>query len=269
MRSVDTLACEFGYELIMVVPYAHYLHTNNIDVEVYTCTGMEPFYYFLDPKNVHIKYNKRRGAIPQGTPLRDIHFRELDTSQWNFPSLKDYYKDFKLKTSFEKEPLIISNKYTTEWGHSPINYLPVEVLDVVLEGLTQMYTVIYNRPLAKNITEDHSITMDLGDYTLIKEKYPSVLEMNELYNTEGIDYNLLQVVLGAKTNKFISVQGGNSILNSLFGGTNLVYAKKGSELTHNSFQGWYSSFSGCKVVDTPDYAELINLIQQNYIDEAI
>lgn len=269
MKSVDTLACEFGYELIMVVPYVHYLHKNNIEVQVHTCVGMKPFYYFLNPDNVHIKYNKRRGAIPNGTPLRVIHFNTLDTSKWDFPPLKAHYKDFKLKTVFEKEPLVISNKYTTEWGHSPINYLPVEVLDVLLEGLTQIYTVIYNRPLLSSITQDHSVNLDLGDYELIRRKYPTVIEMNNLQQVEGIDYNLLQIIVGSKTDKYISVQGGNSILNSLFGGTNLVYAKKGSELTHNSFKGWYSNFSGCKVVDTSDYAELIQLIQQNYIDEQI
>lgn len=269
MKSVDTLACEFGYELIMVLPYVHYLHKQGIEVQVHTCSGMEPFYYFLDPKHVHIKYTKRRGAIPSNTPLRNIHFYNLDTSEWDFPSLKDYYRDFELKTSFEKEPLIISNKYTTEWGQYPINYLSVELLDILFEGLSQFYTIIYNRPLAKNIVEDHSVNFDLGDYDLIKSKYPSVVEMNTLYEAEGLDYNLLQIVLGAKTSKFISVQGGNSILNSLFGGTNLVYAKKGSELKHNSFKGWYSAFSGCEVIDTPDYVELIQLVQQNYINEAV
>lgn len=269
MKILDTRGCEFGYELIMVLPHAYYLHKNNIPFKVLTCRGMESFYYFLNKDAIEIKYSKRRGALPTGTPLKTIHFDELDKTEWAFPPLKNQYKNHPLNTVFEKEPLIISNKFTTEWSHNPINFLPTEVLDVLFEGLTQLYTVIYNRPLPKNIIEDHSVNMDLGDYDLIKNKYPQVFNLNDIYSNEQVDYNTLQLILGANTTKYISVQGGNSILNSLFGGTNLVYAKKGSELKHNSFKGWYGQLAGATVIDTDNYSELINLVQTHFINERI
>lgn len=270
MKILDTQACEFGYELIMVLPYAYYLHTNNIPFKVKTCKGMESFYYFLSKEQIEIKYLKRRGSLPAGTYLKTIHFNSLDKTEWLMPPFVDKFsRDIKFKTKFKKEVLVISNKFTSEWGHNPVNFLPLEVLDVLFEGLTKLYTVVYNRPLSKNITEDHSVNMELGDYELISQKYPQVVNLNDLYHSEDLDFNTLQLALGASTRNFISVQGGNSILNSLFGGTNLVFARKGSELTHNSFKGWYGELGGSTVIDTDNYAELITLVQKYFIDERI
>jgi hypothetical protein len=269
MKILDTRACEFGYELIMVLPHAYYLYKNNIDFKVITCVGMEPFYYFLADNQLEIKYNKRRGAIPTGTPLKNIHFNKLDKTEWIFPPLKEKYISSTLNITFEKELLIISNKFTTEWGHAPINFLSLKILDILFEKLTPHYTLVYNRPLSKNIIQDHSSNMDLGDYDLIKNKYPSVLDINNIHNDKQIDYNKLQLILGANTTKHISVQGGNSILSSLFGGVNIVYAKKGGEVTHNSYKNWYGEFSGATVINVDDYSKLMALVQKYFLHEKI
>ena len=43
---------EFGCEMVLVVPYVHYLHNKGEDVSVRTSRGMRPFYYFLDDDKV-------------------------------------------------------------------------------------------------------------------------------------------------------------------------------------------------------------------------
>ena len=90
--------------------------------------------------------------------------------------------------------------------------------------------------------------------------------MDELFATEKIPFNLLQLIVGAKSNAKISVQGGNSILASLNGGTNLIYAVKGGELECNSFENWYHEFSGATVKSTSSYQELKNLVNKYYVN---
>jgi hypothetical protein len=274
INVIDTKGCEFGYEIIMVLPYVYYLHKQNVPLKVLTSRGMKSFYFFLKEDEYEEKYQKRTWVEPHllNVPLKTIHFPQLNKTQWEMPNFKEHYQNFKLNTTFEKEILLINNKYNFEWGHPPINFLSVEVLDILFEGLSPYYTIIYNRPNFQNIPEDFASTwgnIELEDFSLIKEKYPNVIDSNELIKQETYDFNTLQLILGSNSTKQISVQGGNSILASLTGGTNLVYAIKGHEITHNSFNNWYPEFSGALVKSTNNYSELINWVQNYYINSLI
>ena len=48
---------EFTYELVLGVPYAKWLHDNDMLGTVYTSVGMTPYYYFAD--NVEAIYTER------------------------------------------------------------------------------------------------------------------------------------------------------------------------------------------------------------------
>lgn len=259
-------ACEFGYEIIMVVPYVYYLYTQNIPCKVLTCKGMRPFYYFLPEESYVEKYDKRTWHVPKGVPLKGIHFPKLNKDKWVTPPFKDYYSKFQLNTKFEKETILISNKYSTEWGGPPINFIDVKTLDILFSILKEKYTIIYNRPSFKYIPKDHQDTIneesDIKDFHLINNKHPEVIDINTLPEYEDVTLNELQLILGSKSPNKISVQGGSSILSSLTGGTNLVYAVKGSEVSNNSFENWYSEFSGATVKSTSSYQELVNLINK-------
>ncbi len=265
-------ACEFGYEVIMVVPYVYYLYTQNIPCKVLTCKGMKPFYYFLPEESYIEKYDRRTWHIPQGVPLKTIHFSQLDKNKWITPPYKDYYSKFQLKTKFEKEILIINNKYSYEWSHLPVNYLSLDILDHLFSILSKKYTILYNRPttnIPQDLAEKWNIEEkleDLKDFELIKEKHPDVIDLSDLALNEKIPFNQLQLILGSHSTKQISVQGGNSILASLTKGTNLVYATKGGEVDHNSYENWYSEFSGASVRSTNDYNKLISFVEQYYIN---
>ncbi len=263
---------EFGYEMACSMPYAYWLHQRGELEKVVTCKGMKPFYYFLPEGSYIEKYDKRTWHVPQNVPLKGIHFPQLNKNKWVTPPFKDFYSKFQLKTKFEKEILIINNKYSCEWDHLPVNYLNLDVLDYLFNILSKKYTVLYNRPttnipldFAEELNKKHKLK-DLKDFELIKNKYPNVIDLGDLATYEKIPFNQLQLILGSHSTKQISVQGGNSILASLTKGTNLVYAVKGHEIANNSFENWYSEFSGAFIKSTNNYDKLISFVEQYYIN---
>ena len=120
---IDTNA-EFGLELTLVIPYAHWLHKNGELEKVITVKGMKPFCYFCD--DVEQKYEYRTidnsAAGLDRMPNNWIHhnalavfgkeysemsdeekFRAngvLDYNQWVPPNYKEYYKTKNAKIEF-------------------------------------------------------------------------------------------------------------------------------------------------------------------------
>lgn len=264
MKIIDTQGCEFGYELIMSIPYANYLKQSNQRLQVYSAKDTRCLYYFLDEHEHSEIYSTRRHSIPIGTDLKDIHVKTLDKSKFLFPDFKNHYihKDFDFKT--DKELLIISNKYNREWLKPPINFLSLEVLDKLFSDLSSRYTVVYNRSSPKNLVNDNSDQLDFKDYDIVKS-HKDVIDANDLFEEYDMSFNLFQMLLYSRSNKFISVQGGTSVLSSIFGGTNIIYAKNGSELDCGAFDNWYSEFSSCKILHTNEYSQLISLVSQEYL----
>ena len=256
--------CEFVYEIIMVTPYVYYLHVKGVNVKVITSQGMLPFYYFLPKDSIEEKYDKRYCLMPANVPLKGIHFDVLNKDQWLMPPYTEYFSKYN-KFHFKKEYIIINNKYNTEWTGPPVNYLDLDTLRILFKLLTPKYNIIYNRPQSNHIPDDNSQVYDLNDFDLIKEEFPNIIDLNIFASQQSIPFNQLQLVLGSKCSKQISVQGGNSILASLTGGINLVYAVKGEEITHNSFEAWYPEFSGAIVKSTSSYRELINLVNKYFM----
>ena len=84
--------------------------------------------------------------------------------------------------------------------------------------------------------------------------------MNELQ--EDYSFNELQLILGSKSRGKISVQGGSSILSSFTGGFNYIYAVKGGELEHNTFNLWYTKFSNSKIRTYSKYDALLRDIKK-------
>lgn len=268
MKIIDSgngrSGCEFGYEIIMVVPYVYYLHVKGVKVKVITSHGMFPFYYFLPKGSIEEKYDNRYCLLPANVPLKGIHFDVLNKDQWLMPPYKEYFSKYD-EIYFKKEYIIINNKYNTEWNGPPVNYLDLDTLRILFKLLTPKYNIVYNRPQSNHIPDDNSQVYDLNDFDLIKEEFPNIIDLNIFASQQSIPFNQLQLVLGSRCFKQISVQGGNSILASLTGGINLVYAVRGEEITHNSFEAWYSEFSGAIVKSTSSYKELINLVNKYFM----
>jgi hypothetical protein len=263
MNIIDTQGCEFGYEIIMCVPYANFLKVNNKNLIVYSCKDTRCLYYFLDDHEHSEMYRNRRHSKPIGVHFKDIHFDTLDKSQFIFPDFKGYYSNQNFDFDTDKELLIISNKYNKEWLKPPINFISTEALDALFHHLSDKYTVVYNRASTKNIVNDNSDLLEFNDCDIVRN-HPGVIDANHLYDDYDISFNLFQMLLYSRCNRFISVQGGTSILSSIFGGTNIIFAKNGSEINCGAYDNWYSELSNCRVLHTNQYDVLIQLALEEF-----
>lgn len=240
--GTSSYAGEFGFECLNAIPYAYYLYKRNLLKRSYSVATMEPFYYFS--KN-HVEQDKKRTYIEEGYPKIPIPLGnkfDLNDTRWAPPPYKDIYKNNEFV--FEKPILVISNKYTTEWDSAPCNYLKLNVLEELFILFSPKFQIIYNRYLQE---DDDSEQLELGDYKFIQTHFPQVICMPDLHQSSQYSYNLLQLKVYANCSRFISVQGGGSVLASYFGGTNCIYIKKGIELISDELDHHYPRLSGCKV----------------------
>lgn len=72
------------------------------------------------------------------------------------------------------------------------------------------------------------------------------------------------MMIYANCDNFISVQGGSSVFTSYFGGKNIIFAKKGGELKHNSYNG-YNKFSGSQIFHVDNYFNLIEVTKKEFL----
>jgi hypothetical protein len=235
---------EFGWELLKAIPYAYSIHLKGLPLKTISCADTKCLYYFS--KNHEERYKKRSGM--SGThwdsplPFNTIHRRRAPEGEWwTPPPYKEVYKN---TIKQEKPGVVISNKYNMEWGKPPINYISKKGIVEMVETLKSRYKVYYNRPIG--IIADNSKTFDLGEKDEAKKAGAILLEEEYENQRDSMTFNQFQMAVLASCDKFVSVQGGTSILSSYFGGTNLILAKAGQELKHNSYS-WYKRLSGCKV----------------------
>lgn len=252
-----TINCqnEFGYELALYIPYAYYLHTRGRLKHTISSLYTKELYYFSN--NHEERYTERKCYIPRGLPNCSLGKKHLNYNEWKSPPYKEIFKNDLLK--FEKPLFIVHNKYNTEWGKPPINYLDLTVLERIFNILSKNYTVVYFRP-GTSIIKDNSIIYSLKGEKELLDKY-SILNSEELFKKYNFNnFNHFQLCIHSNCENFISVQGGTSYLCSLFGGKNIIYAVKGSEVTYNTYDGFFKKFSNCEILHTKNYEDIIKWI---------
>ena len=252
---------EFGYELQLVLPYAYYLYKNNKLSKTISSKNTSSLYYFS--KNHVEKYTERNYVIPR-VPNKTPHVYHLNYSKWIPPPLKEMYKnDFYV---FDKKICIIHNKFNEEWNGQPVNFIDIDTLEKLFNILSDKYYIIYLRP--KNIIKDNSKIYSLKGEKKLIAKY-NIKTGDDLYNETKDkfnvkDFNHFQLLIHSNSSNFISVQGGNCVLASYFGGINIIYAKLGREMENNSYDGHYKKYSNCDVYHTDSYQSLINMVQNKF-----
>ena len=256
--------CEFGYELQLVIPYAYYLSTINKLQKTTSCHHTKELYYFS--KNHNEKHATRRYYLPRGVPNNTPHSHHLKYDQYIPPPYKDIYKNDIFV--YHKPLLIIHNKYNMEWDQPPVNFIDKPTLLNIFKLCHVKYRIVYIRPKSKHIVSDNSSLYDLSENDLFSTF--NVLDANDLYETHKIKHNIcnfnhFQLLLHSNCSHFISVQGGNAVLASYFGGTNIIFAKKGSELSSKSYDGHYKKYSNCNVLNNNNYSKFIDIIKEHYL----
>lgn len=252
-----------GYEAIGVLPYAYWLHLNDLLDGTQSGVGSEAFYWFSPNHRINpIKRDfSHTPAASLKIPSVWIHRAKWDWKEWAPPPLKSYYSDRKL--TFEKPTVIIYNKFSGEWGGPPINFLDLPTLRTLFEMLCPKYAVVYINANGIKELEDNEPTHDLGDGPLLK-KFPKVINFRDL----GGDWNEMQCRVMAGCERFISLNGFGSILSSFFGGRNFIYSKRCQELMSsiNSFYN-YRQLGGSHVTVSTTHEQLLRRVRCAWVDE--
>ena len=120
---------EFGPEIVTFLPFIFNLHIRGMlrNRIVSTYSGMEVYYYFLNPRELKLSSNSRF-FLPQAERWwtnSNEHHRPRTTGE-NYPI-------FDRQQKLSKRPLLfIQNKYCVEWDREPINYLSLEIKKFIL-----------------------------------------------------------------------------------------------------------------------------------------
>jgi hypothetical protein len=259
---VNSYNCEFGYELISVLPYAYYLHLQGLLTETISAKGSQPFYYFSPKHTINPRqrswYYQNVATISylmkDGIPNVLIHKSHLDLDKWVAPPLKAYYK-----TDIKGKPLyVVFNRYNNEYPatfNTPINFFSLELLKEVFSKLKKDYEVIYVNIEGHKSLYDNAPPLHLDDLRLCRSM--GVKHINDLCRElKGLTFNQVLLFYFGSCQNFLTMNGGGSILASYFGGRNLIYSKQSKELQSGDF-GYYHLFGGSKVKVVMSYEEIL------------
>jgi len=247
---------EFAPELEFVIPFAYWHYKNGTLLKTEAAKFTSEMYFFSPKHQEVFEVRTNEGNYNYETP-RILYSQDYDMKKWEKVPYKSHFKNDIYV--FDKPILIVANRYNTEWDGPPVSFFNIETLKYIFDLLGEKYQIVYNRPLAKNITSDTSEVNDLNEYDWIKEKYTEVVLMEDLFAENKIkakNYNHFQMCVYANTDKFISIHGGTAALASCFEGSNIILSKKGPEHHFGCFQKLFPKLSEAKIYHAKTDEEL-------------
>ena len=254
---------EFAPELKFVLPHAYWHYKNGTLRSTVSRADTKCFYYFspehreVDGKREWLDYQ-----FDPSIPNSHDHCTVYDFSRWAAVPLKQHYADRKI--IFEKPTLVVSNKYNSEWGGSPQNYLSLDELEHLFQVYSEKYSIVYVRPGYTDIVQDNSDVLDLSEAPILK-KYPSVRSIQSIHReSPKASFNELQIRVYAGCERFVSVQGGNSVLASYFGGTSIIYAVSGLEIEMGEYHTIFPRLSGANIVHVDKFDSLRESMRKHF-----
>lgn len=262
---VNSHNIEFGYELLSAVPYSYEKYLNGELTETISGIGSEPLYYF-SPKHTINKqprswYNTDKARL-DGLPYTFIH--KPERPKLAFPPYKEHYANKEYK--WEKPTLCICNRYNREWGCDPINYFNESILNWLFENLKSQYEIIYFAVDLPEELQDNEHHIELNDREICKKHGIKIFQ-----DIKKESWNESMLKLFANCEHYITMNGGYSIMASLFGGTNIIYTRRGvkhtKELDCNSFYRWYPNHSNQRTLVCEDHEKLKEKVKAIYIDK--
>jgi hypothetical protein len=255
---------EFAFELLAVIPYAYWLYREGLLDYTVSTPDTRCLYYFSP---AHEEHPVPRSFVPiTEYPLgvgggllrydRKAFPETLDERRWLPPPYREAFHSSRI--TFDRDTCVVVNKASDErYLHRgfAVNVMEPELVLAVIAKLRSRYQVVYDRPRANDIVPDHQEIQELGDIESVQAAFPDVLTIQDLHQEHPhLTFNELQLRLFAGCSRFVSVVGGGSYLASYFGGTNVVYARRGWEVACGAYERWFDRFSGAHVVaaSTPD-----------------
>lgn len=250
---------EFGAELQFSLPFAYWHYKNGTLKATRSFPGTKELYFFSENHQEINTLRTNEGNYNFELP-RILYSQNYDMKKWLPVPLKEIYTNEIYK--FEKPLLVIANRYNTEWDGGPISFFDIEVLNKMILQLKSKYTIVYNRPMGKDIVNDNSLILDLNEFDWLRSNHPEVLLIQDLFEKNEIganNFNHFQLCIYANATCFVSLHGGTGTLASYFGGKNIILSAEGPEHYFNCYKKFYPKFSGAEIYHAKNYAEVINL----------
>jgi glycosyltransferase involved in cell wall biosynthesis len=267
-KIVNSNCPEFGYELLSSIPYAYNLYLKGELGETVSAFDTSCLYFF-SPKHTETKcqrsWDNMKKLWDTKFPNINIHRPQLDWEMFSPPPFKEYYEDKKIE--FNKETVVIFNRYNEEWGEPPINYLDLNTLDILFNMLSDIYQVIYINLNKGDKYFDGAKPLELNDDEILK-KYPNVFSLYDVMDMyPNLSINEIQLRIFANCSKYISSNGGQLILSAYFGGENVIFSKKCREINPkvNSFYKWYHKLGNGVFQHVDTYQDLIQLVDEKWV----
>lgn len=268
---------EFGYELMVVLPFA-YFHFLNGSLRSTTSCGDESsfLFYWFSPKHSvdrNCKRNDFKNSVKPYGWKRGLHKSRIPKA-WFPPPFAEHFREWGKvwpEVATGSPLVVISNKISNEWKRGPINFFDLDMLrHLIINFVKAGYYVVYNRPgnaVAEDEWQEDTAALKFDDYKFIRKLYlkdefkGKVRLMQDIhYNNPGTSFNEIQVRMMARSRCFLSVQGGNSILSSYFGGINIIYTRLGFEADFDTYKKHYVKLSGAKVHVARSYHSVGKLV---------
>jgi len=264
-------------------PFYYFLPDELVN-EYYTERTLDNAVALKDVPNTWIHHNAKAITGKVYSELTEEQQRSingvLDYSEWSPPNYTEHFHD-KLDIQFTSKPyVVIFNKFTLEHSNMPIGYFDMTMLQQMIEYLTSAgYAVVYRRPGNNDYVQDQneikSQLIGLIDQYGIKaqDQYGNVVDdktlisyydncflLEDLFSKSSIQSkNEFELSLYSNANGFITVNGGNCVLSSIFGKPVIVYVCEGKELRDNYFNDncYFKKFAGAEIYPIIDPADNI------------
>jgi hypothetical protein len=254
---VNSHGMEFGYELISAIPFAYWLHKHGLLEKTISNKDSKCLYFFSDnhEESIEKRHNDNhiKAIRDKIIPNTNIHKPALNLSRWFPPPYKNHYQN----NVFDYD-VIVCNKYNVEWREPPINFYSKDML-VEIFNLLKGKRVLYNHMTSDMGRDDKVPSLDLDEWDVV-DSFDNVTKIQDLLGG-NYSYNEIQMYIYANANLFITVQGGSSILTSFFGGTNIIYAKRGKEINCGSYNRWYNQLGNSNIIHCDSYDKVLNAIK--------
>lgn len=285
---------EFGTEIQVVNPWLYGVsEALDCDLNITGLAGTRYVYWFAPMHRSEGRLQRSTRtytrSVPLGCPLSSTHdwphFRPEEPRSrvgnttlvpgiWTPAPFKAFFEagELELFEPGDTRPLlVVFNKHTKQWGQPPLNFIDIDDLRRIFNMVEPLYRIVYVR-LENKALEDitwHNRPVAFDDKPMIRQEFPRIIIIDDLIASVDSfridDHNLLVFGLCARSQHFISVQGGNSALASYFGGENIVLVKAGREKEGKAHDmQWYYLFGGAKVWHTPNSDAFLLRIRERF-----
>ncbi|GAB3542018.1 hypothetical protein [Spirosoma fluminis] len=258
---------EFQSEIIHVLPFAYWHHLNGTLLQTISCADTKEFYFFSENHSERYPVREWQAGYDYYDVPSMTHGSSFKSVKRAQVPLKAHYRNELI--TFDKPILVIANKYNIEWDKPPMNFLSISVLDKIVSTYKDRYQIIYNRPLPTQIVEDNSEILDLNEHQWLRETYPEVVMMSDLFEqhrTTVRNFNHLQLLVYANCDRFISVHGGTAALASYFGGINIIVSSPEGGMEHqfNEYATIFPALSDARILLAKTDQEVLPYLEAYY-----